>query len=286
MKLRPMTENDLPFADLVRGSVGWNQTLQDWRRFLQLKPNGCVLAEIDGCPAGTAIAFDYSENLAWIGMVLVMPEFRRQGVGTALLGECLNKLQNVRCVKLDATPQGKPLYERLGFKLEWPLARWELAQQSIINKRDTADIPSENVRPVRFTELKEVALCDEDGFGENRFELLESLMKCSTTTAAWQHADSQLQGFGLMREGSRADYLGPVVAREAAVGEALVSSLLIQTRRPDVYWDIPDLNSAATALATRLGFQRQRTLYRMFRGENNSPGDPHKYFAIADPALG
>src|SRR5207253_338766 len=62
----------------------------------------------------------------WVGMVLVDPEFRRRGVATALMGAALDHLRRrgVTTVKLDATPAGRSVYERLGFEPESLLRRW------------------------------------------------------------------------------------------------------------------------------------------------------------------
>ena len=59
-----------------------------------------------------------------IGMVLVPPEKRRMGIGTALLMHGIEYLEakGVAAVKLDATPLGRPLYEKLGFVVEYDLA--------------------------------------------------------------------------------------------------------------------------------------------------------------------
>jgi len=127
LQVRTMLPADLPFADSLRALVGWNQTLADWQRFLSMEPEGCFLAEWDGAPAGTATTVVYGTDLAWIGMVLVHPDYRRRGIGGRLLLKCIEYLQvrGVRCIKLDATPQGRPVYEKLGFRDEWTMRRWE-----------------------------------------------------------------------------------------------------------------------------------------------------------------
>src|SRR5215510_8173248 len=118
LHVRCLTQADLPFADSVRATAGWNQTRRDWERFLALEPNGCFLAEWNGAPAGTATTTVYGTELAWIGMVLVHPDYRRRGIGRALLEHCIEHLREreVRCIKLDATPAGKKVYDGLGFK--------------------------------------------------------------------------------------------------------------------------------------------------------------------------
>ena len=49
---------------------------------------------------------------------------------------------------------------------------------------------------------------------------------------------------------------------------------------------VPEGNTGAKDLARSLGFQVQRSLLRMYLGENLSPGKVQWQFAIADPALG
>src|SRR5437899_5195592 len=105
LTLRLLTRADLPFADSVRALAGWNQTAADWERILATEPEGCFLAEWNGVPAGTATTTVYGPALAWIGMVLVHPEFRRRGIGRALLEHCIAHLckRGVRCLQPDAT---------------------------------------------------------------------------------------------------------------------------------------------------------------------------------------
>src|SRR5580700_4974672 len=113
LRMRTMLPSDLSFADSLRALAGWNQTPADWRRFLAMQPEGCFMAQWNGVPAGTATTTVYGSDLAWIGMVLVHPEYRRRGIGRGLLLKCIEHLQarRVRCIKLDATPQGRPVYE-------------------------------------------------------------------------------------------------------------------------------------------------------------------------------
>lgn len=49
-------------------------------------------------------------------LCFVLPEFRRRGAGTQLVQWGIEKADELDMISLlDATPLGKPLYERLGF---------------------------------------------------------------------------------------------------------------------------------------------------------------------------
>jgi len=62
--------------------------------------------------------------------MLVHPEHRRIGIATRLMSRALEYLQQrqVGCIRLDATPVGRPVYEKLGFISEWQLQRWQRAE--------------------------------------------------------------------------------------------------------------------------------------------------------------
>ena len=118
--MRLMTENDLTAVDELRRIAGWRQTIEDWRRLLTLEPKGCFVTTQGDAAIGTVTTTRYGTELAWIGMMLVHPEHRRKGIATQLMKCVLEYLRSygVQCVKLDATPAGRPLYEKLGFQAE------------------------------------------------------------------------------------------------------------------------------------------------------------------------
>lgn len=294
ISLRLMSAADLDFADSLRSAAGWNQTRPDWQRLLNYQPDGCFVAELDGSPAGTASTTCYGTDLAWIGMVLVQPQFRRRGLGRALLLHCLDFLARkaIRCVKLDATPLGKTLYDQLGFRDEWALTRWQA--EPLKPSAPDPSRSSQNPTPSSRCSLRRFQLSDADAigrldamaFGLARPELLKTLAQDSSLALVCVARDGSMDGFGMMREGSRARYLGPVVANSSEVGIELLNELAAQSAGPSAYWDIPDGNAAARGVATSLGFTPQRPLLRMYRGPNDRPGNADHYFAIADPAIG
>src|SRR5258707_9241947 len=116
IRIRTMTAADLPLGLRLCRSAGWNQTEADWQRFLDLQPDGCFVAEYNGTPAGTTTTCIFG-SVAWIAMVLVEESARGRGIGTALLHHALEFLDDrgVATIRLDATPLGLSLYERLGF---------------------------------------------------------------------------------------------------------------------------------------------------------------------------
>src|ERR1041385_8868985 len=124
LEIRLLVESDIPSAMALKEAAGWNQTEADWRRLLSLEPNGCFGAVKDGRLVGTTTTTIYDE-LAWIGMVLVEPQHRRQGIAAQLMSVALDYLRGkVETIKLDATALGQPVYERFGFEVESEVERW------------------------------------------------------------------------------------------------------------------------------------------------------------------
>jgi GNAT superfamily N-acetyltransferase len=276
-EIRRLVRSDLEFAHCLSRGVGWNQTRRDWERFLELAPGGCFLAESRGQPAGTATTTAYGTELAWIGMVLVESSFRRRGIGTALLEAAIGHLRdraNVTCIRLDATPEGRPLYEGLGFVAEWDLRRWVRAEPD----GACPSPPEPEKAPLPASSLA----LDLAVFGADRSLLLESLRSGSDDALFLPDGS-----FGFRRAGERAHYLGPVTAATSASGLALAERLVSRCPRDrPLFWDLPESNEAATALAVRLGFHPVRLLTRMRLGENAALQDPSRIFGLAEPGLG
>lgn len=284
--LRCLTSEDLSGADKLRQAAGWNQTLRDWQRFLSLDPAGCFAAVDGNEVVGTATTTSYGLDLAWIGMVLVDPTRRSQGIGRKLLLHCLDYLQkkHVRCIKLDATPAGQVLYEKLGFQVEWPLMRWERPANA--DQAELSSATNEHVEPMKPDDEAEIHRIDLEAFGVDRKELLAQLAKDSSTALVYRGTNRTIEGFGLLRPGINAHYIGPVVTHTEQAGLAILQKLLSTSADHRLFWDIPDSCMTARDWAQKQGFTQQRPLLRMFLGGNAAPGQPRQQWAISDPATG
>jgi len=186
----------------------------------------------------------------------------------------------MRCIKLDATPAGKQVYDGLGFKSEWTLASWEHAGLQVAKPDDA------RLRPWRASDLRLIASFDAAAFGVSREKLAEALASQSRLALVMETAPGRVVGYGFIRPGSRATYLGPIVAASDEVGLQLVRALLANTSGERVFWDIPDANTAAVDWARQQGCIQQRMLTRMYLGENTTPGNPRQQFALAGPEVG
>jgi GNAT superfamily N-acetyltransferase len=253
-----MTTGDVPLGMRLKHQAGWNQTEADWRRFLDLEPEGCFVAELDGAPVGTTTVCIFGP-VAWVAMVLVDVAVRGRGVGTALMRHALAVLDGcgVRSVRLDATPLGRPLYEKLGFGAQFELARYE----GILTPA-AAVVDVEPAGPGQFEEL--VAL-DRDVTATDRGKLLRRLFAERPDTVRVVRRAGRSLGYLTVRPGTRALQISPCVGG-AEAGPLLLADAWHRHAGERVFLDIPAGNGRAVALAEAQGLTVQRTLLRMCRG--------------------
>jgi GNAT superfamily N-acetyltransferase len=286
VQLRLMTVDDIPEGMRLKDLAGWNQTAADWERFLSVGPEGCFVAEREGRVVGTSTTIVYEGRFAWIGMVLVEQQFRGQGIGTALLKRAIHYLdsQNVPCMKLDATPQGRVLYEKLGFVNEYDIERWMLKREPERDSR--AGILPVNGGPGIVTAIEDVLRLDREILGADRSGLLRSLTETAPDFTLVSRVETEVAGYALGRRGSLADHLGPWMARNEDVAATLLDEFLSRSRSDLVFVDCLRENSWAPSLVKARGFEFSRPLTRMFRGTNKHPGQPELLCAALGPEFG
>jgi len=279
MNLRLMTSPDIAAGMRLKDIAGWNQTSTDWERFLRASPEGCFVAEADGKVVGTATTMVYEGRLAWIGMVLVDPDYRGRGIGTELLEKTIDHLDahRIPTMKLDATPQGKPIYARLGFAAEYDIERWELRRAA-----EAATAPAASA----LAGLEEILRVDREIFGADRGDLLRSLDREAPEFTLMTSSPGHLTGYALGRRGSRADHLGPWMARDEASARDLLDRFLRCSGRETVFVDCLKENPCTRQLVRSRGFEFSRPLTRMCRGPNTHPGQPELLCAALGPEFG
>jgi GNAT superfamily N-acetyltransferase len=258
IRIRQMTAADLPLGLHLSRQAGWNQIEADWRRFLFLQPDGCFLAEWQGTPAATTVVIVFG-SVAWVAMVLVEESVRGHGIGTALLSHALEFLdqRRVLSVRLDATPQGQPLYERLGFAEQFRLARYEGVLPLASDVVEVTEASAE--------QWEALAALDESVTGTNRRRLLLRFFAEQPGSVRCVQREHCLEGFLTARPGRRAFQLGPCLASPAS-GPLLLTDAWRRHAGQAVFLDIPVANEAATRWAEARGLAVQRHLTRMCRG--------------------
>jgi GNAT superfamily N-acetyltransferase len=281
MQLRVMTTQDILGGLRLNTIVGWNQTAADWTRFLTASPDGCFVMDDDGKIVGTATTLSYENRFAWIGMVLVDPSHRNRGIGTTLLQHTIEYLDDagIPTLKLDATPAGKPLYEKLGFVTEYEIDRWIL-KRSVPEASPKED---QHPSPERLANIFEH---DLRAFGANRASLLNSLNDDAPDLTVIAQNNSQLMGYAFGRRGLFADHLGPWMSRDADTAKELLDNFLHRSSRETIIVDALRSNPVAGELLRERGFSPVRLLTRMYRGPNKFPGKPESLCAILGPEFG
>lgn len=273
--IRLLFESDIPAAMRLKEAAGWNQTEMDWHRLLALEPDGCFAAVKDARLVGTTTTTRYGNDLAWIGMVLVDPHERRQGIATRLMNVAIEYLKDkVATVKLDATAQGQPLYESSGFRFESVLERWS----------GTSNPP--NVETPKIDAIHELLPLDRIAFVADRSKLLKRLIEdACIPPVLLRAAAGALSGYALARRGTNADYVGPVVAKSPQHVESLLDQVLSQLPGRRVYIDFNKECGASTSVLSDRGFVKERDLIRMSAGAQAEKTSP-LIIAIAGPETG
>lgn len=256
--LRPLREEDVPQAMEISTVVGWNQTPADWHRLLRLDADGCVCVEEDGRVVSTATAIRYGNEVAWVGMVLTLPEYRGRCYATQLLARLHEWLdcQGVACSRLDATNMGRPVYEKMGYVGEYWVERWRREPATMPVQR-RADDPLPPAAP--------------SGWQKPLLELL---------AAQGESARLEESGVAFARPGRVATYFGPCLAPNEVAARRLIEWFLERHGDEPCFWDLAPEHPAA-ALAAEYGFQPVRRLLRMRRGGTPDIKIPQEAWAFA-----
>jgi GNAT superfamily N-acetyltransferase len=278
-----MTAEDLPLGMRLKSQAGWNQTEGDWRRFLAMQPEGCLVAELDGASVATTVvtAFD---AVAWISMVLVEERSRGRGVGKALMIRAVELGEELGCttIRLDATPLGQPLYESLGFVTQYELTRFAgMAGRVGLAPSST----SQAVRVANSNDIGGILSLDASATGTHRDKFLSRLFAEEPAGVRVVEQHGQIAGYLAIRRGCDALQLGPCIAETDDAGCALLADSFHRHAGSRIYWDHPSSHLAAVQLAKSAGLAPQRQLLRMCRGAAVND-DVARLWASSGPELG
>lgn len=265
---RDLKLGDISSAMELSIAAGWNQTAEDWTRILRVSPHGCRCIEVAGEVIATTTLLAYETDLAWVGMVLTHPEHRRQGLATQMMEDAIANAERdgICTLKLDATDEGRPLYESFGFIVEGVVERWGRGTVASASNDQTQNADSFSNSGCQWgTSIpNHLFALDVEAFGVSREKILKELSASGGNISA--------TGYVLSRSGREARFVGPCIATSKDEARLLISKHLdahngATAKSEAWYWDLLPANAAAVKCAKDLGFMRRRVLWRMRRGK-------------------
>ncbi len=269
MQIRAMRVDDISFGMRLKAQNGWNQLESDWRRQLELEPEGCFVAQAStgrepgemATLVGTACTCVFGD-IAWINLVLVDQQERGQGIGTALLQHVLHYLdiRGIPTIRLDATPMGQPVYEKLGFRGDFTLSRYEGILPHLAEHERALQ-----AEPLTPADLPAVLALDEAVTRTAREKLLRHLCTAHLDSMRKFAPGGRMEGFCFARPGAHAWQIGPVQGT-AIAGRALLLDAAQRFAGQRVFLDVPSAHADAVRCVQSLGLKVQRSFLRMTRG--------------------
>ena len=125
--IRPYRESDKKdvvslWCQVFPDSPSWNDPETDINLKLPVQRDLFLVAELDNNLIGTAMA-GFDGHRGWVYYVAVKPEYRRRGIGKALMLSVEQELARIGCTKLNlqvrsSNEETVKFYERLGYNIE------------------------------------------------------------------------------------------------------------------------------------------------------------------------
>jgi GNAT superfamily N-acetyltransferase len=280
LSLSPSELDDV--GALVR-EARWNQVAADWRVFLA---HGRVYALVTptGRIVATTATLPYGGRFAWISMVLVAGEYRRRGLATQLMRRAMDELSAAGLVPaLDATPDGRAVYRRLGFRDSWGFAR--LIRRERQGAPAFAAYADLTIRAVTDADWPALCAYDAAAFGAERGAVLAGLHGRLPSAELVAERRGRIAGFILGRDGMLAGHLCPLIADDDAIACALIARALDAIDGP-LFIDFADDKSTVRCFLETRGFAAVRPFTRMIYGTLAGFDDPARTFAVVGPEFG
>ncbi|MEI7034029.1 GNAT family N-acetyltransferase [Streptomyces pratensis] len=242
----PRLSVDLPIRRLHRGDLvacadlcedrGWPRDERRWGLLLSAG-TGLGIDAPDGAGlAGTCLLTSYEPGPAAVGMLLVAGRYAGRGLARQLMRQVMEAAGDTPLF-LYATAQGQPLYDKLGFtvvgRADRVGGRFHAVGGSASTPGAAAASPPRSVttRPAAADDLQAMVRLDLSVFGADRTHLLARLPAFSDRLqVAEEHG--ALIGYAALWPSGQDHVIGPLIARDTATAQALVSSLAATTDRP------------------------------------------------------
>ena len=280
LAVRRLTLRDLTACADLSEDRGWPREEHKWGLLLTAG-KGYGIDDPDGGLVSACVVTEYGPQdhpaLAAIGMVLVAERHARRGIGRHLMRHIVSAMGPTP-LTLHATPNGRPLYEELGFKVT---GRAEMMRGHF---SPGGPEPKAVTRAATAEDLPAILRLDEEVFGADRTPVITRLPAFADRLRVAEE-DGRLIGYAAAWPNMETHVVGPLVARDTETAKSLIASLAAHTDRP-LRTDIDVRHEELLAWAKERGLASVAFNAVMTYGIPELPGDWTRRFAPLTVAAG
>lgn len=281
LSLREATLDDLPAIGALRQAVGWS--VHKWALLAVIGQGHarCVVVtdrETALVAVGSGIAYG---PIGFVGNMVVAGSHRRRGIGSEVLAAIISFLEATGCTRLElnATSEGRPLYERHGFATIGTSATATIGRQAAL-----VPDPTVRVRLAGRGDVEAVVAYDRPRFGGDRRPLLELLSQDPVAQLLVAETGGQIVGYGCLR--SDPPRIGPFLAETPDVAATLLANAFARAEGVQALRiNLPPNNRAGAEWLRGLGIEIEPWDGRMARGPQ-VPRRDETVYGMAVGALG
>ncbi|HDR4425136.1 GNAT family N-acetyltransferase [Bacillus thuringiensis] len=197
----------------------------------------------------------YGEKVASIGMIIVHPDYKGRGIGKAITDSCIKSVSTQTPIMLIATDEGKPLYEKLGFRAVSYVSKY------ICNSYNVNDycIGNEDyIMNYEECDLEKIIKIDEDAFGTSRNEFLKQRIMQSDQCVVVKDTKENVVGYGISIQTPENKIIGPIAAKNDAMAMRIVHDLA-REHHGKLRIDVPEGKKDFMKKLEITGFQKVNT---------------------------
>lgn len=215
-RVRPLVLTDLEAClDLAEGR-SWAREEAKWRLLLELG-GGYGVDDPNGGLAGTVFLTRVAPGTGAVGMLLVARRHGGHGLGRRLMEEALSAAGRAT-VFLYATEDGRPLYEKLGFRVVD-----EVTTYTGVFRPPDVHLSIAGVRPAGAGDRPELERLDQQAFGADRSGLLRHVDTFADRVVITPG------GYAAVWRNLETAHAGPLVADSVSTAQSLLDAALTET---------------------------------------------------------
>lgn len=205
----PMRAAHLAGAVSLSQAAGWPHRIEDWA--LILKISSGIVAMADDKLVATALATPFG-SAAMANLIIVDESMRGRGLGRRILEAAMNTTDAHRW-QLIATPDGLPLYKKLGFRAGGEIAQHQGVATDVVAFGGAVwgDVD----------DLAAIIQLDRAALQMDRASLYREL--APQARFAVLRENGAISGFAAVHEFGHGRVIGPVVARSSDDAKRLMS---------------------------------------------------------------